>query len=83
MEKLKNSDKILELYESLTNERSLDTKEMPFVSNDFVEWFVEEMKEVVPYEFKDVDATANAYNAGRNSVLVALLRFKMLQDKGI
>lgn len=83
MEKLKNSDKILELYESLTNERSVGTKEMPFVSNDFVEWFVEEMKEVVPYEFKDVDATVNAYNAGRNSVLVALLRFKMLQDKGI
>lgn len=71
---------LTDIKAELEGQTMKEAGEMPFVSQEFIEWFVDEMKETQVSNFQDIDEKENIYNAGRNSVLLALVRFKILQE---
>lgn len=56
------------------------SEEMPHVSKEFIEWFVLVMREVQTHDYDQINATKQAYNAGRNSVLMSLIRMKQIEQ---
>lgn len=55
-------------------------KGMPFVSDEFVIWFFDLMRDEYECDFNSLDSKKIYFNAGRMSVLKALLTLKSIEN---